>query len=101
MVLILPLSPEAFFVSEEYSGGWCRLPRRTKVPPIEPDIRGATTLRERLEKHRESKTCAECHHKIDPLGFGLENFDELGRWPHPLSKVRQATFREESTQAKG
>ena len=54
-----------------------------EVPPIEPDIRGATTLRERLEKHRESKTCAECHHKIDPLGFGLENFDELGRWrPH-------------------
>lgn len=51
-----------------------------EVPPIEPDIRGATTLRERLEKHRESKTCAECHHKIDPLGFGLENFDELGRW---------------------
>ena len=51
-----------------------------EVPPIEPDIRGATTLRERLEKHRESKTCAECHHKIDPLGFGLETFDELGRW---------------------
>ena len=51
-----------------------------EVPPIEPDIRGATTLRERLEKHRESKTCAECHHKIDPLGFGLEAFDELGRW---------------------
>ena len=51
-----------------------------EVPPIEPDIRGATTLRERLEKHRESKTCAECHRKIDPLGFGLETFDELGRW---------------------
>ena len=51
-----------------------------EVPPIEPDIRGATTLRERLEKHRESKTCADCHRKIDPLGFGLETFDELGRW---------------------
>ncbi|MEN8680963.1 MAG: DUF1592 domain-containing protein [Akkermansiaceae bacterium] len=51
-----------------------------EVPPIEPDVRGATTLRERLEKHRESKTCAECHRKIDPLGFGLETFDQLGRW---------------------
>ena len=55
-------------------------PPPDEVPPIEPDVRGATTLRERLEKHRESKTCAECHRKIDPLGFGLETFDELGRW---------------------
>ena len=50
------------------------------VPAIEPDIRGAVTIREQLEKHRESATCAECHRKIDPLGFALENFDAIGGW---------------------
>ena len=55
-------------------------PPPDEVPPVEPDVRGATTLRQRLAKHLESKTCAECHRKIDPPGFGLEGFDELGRW---------------------
>ncbi|MDA9831125.1 DUF1592 domain-containing protein [Akkermansiaceae bacterium] len=67
------------FVSENILGV-VPPPPPDEVPPIEPDVRGATTLRERLEKHRESKTCAECHRKIDPLGFGLETFDQLGRW---------------------
>lgn len=55
-------------------------PPPDEVPPIEPDVRGATTLREQLAKHLESRTCMECHRKIDPPGFGLEAFDELGRW---------------------
>ena len=42
--------------------------------------RGATTIREQLIKHREIKTCAECHRKIDPMGFALENFDPVGGW---------------------
>ena len=50
------------------------------VPAIEPDIRGAVTIREQLIKHREIATCAECHRKIDPLGFALENFDAIGGW---------------------
>ncbi len=50
------------------------------VPAIEPDVSGATTIRERLAKHRADPTCAECHRKIDPLGFSLENFDPIGRW---------------------
>ena len=50
------------------------------VPEIEPDIRSAKTVREQLEKHRAIATCAECHRKIDPLGFALENFDAIGRW---------------------
>lgn len=50
------------------------------VPQIDPDIRGATTVREQLAKHREIATCAECHRKIDPLGFALENFDAIGGW---------------------
>jgi mono/diheme cytochrome c family protein len=38
------------------------------------------TLRQRLEKHRSKPECASCHARIDPLGFGLENFDSIGRW---------------------
>ncbi len=50
------------------------------VEPIEPDIRGATTIREMLAKHRDIATCQECHRRIDPWGFGLENFDAIGAW---------------------
>jgi uncharacterized protein DUF1588/uncharacterized protein DUF1585 len=50
------------------------------VPAVEPDIRGATTIREQLAKHREIASCAACHAKIDPLGFALENFDVIGGW---------------------
>jgi hypothetical protein len=50
------------------------------VEPLEPDIRGATTIRDQLAKHRTVATCNECHRKIDPLGFALENFDPIGRW---------------------
>jgi len=50
------------------------------VPAIDPDVSGATTIRDRLAKHRADKTCAECHRKIDPLGFSLETFDPIGRW---------------------
>ena len=49
------------------------------VEPLEPDIRGATTIREQLSKHREIETCAQCHRKIDPIGFALETFDPIGR----------------------
>jgi hypothetical protein len=50
------------------------------VPPIDPDIRGATSMREVLTKHRENATCYDCHMKIDPPGFALENFDPIGGW---------------------
>lgn len=50
------------------------------VPAIEPDIRGATTIKEQLAKHRDIASCAACHRKIDPLGFALENFDVIGGW---------------------
>ncbi|TWU58367.1 DUF1592 domain-containing protein [Rubripirellula reticaptiva] len=48
------------------------------VEPLEPDIRGATTIRQQLAKHRNVATCAECHRKIDPIGFALESFDPIG-----------------------
>jgi hypothetical protein len=50
------------------------------VPAIDPDVSGATTIRDRLAKHRADAACAECHRKIDPLGFSLEAYDPVGRW---------------------
>jgi hypothetical protein len=38
------------------------------------------TLRERTEMHRSDPVCANCHRLLDPIGFGLENFDAIGRW---------------------
>lgn len=48
------------------------------VPAVEPDIRGAVTLRQQLEKHRDTVSCSACHAHIDPPGFALENFDVIG-----------------------
>jgi len=60
--------------------GYTPSPPPPNVPAIEPDIRSATTIRELLEKHRAAPKCAECHRKIDPYGFALENFDAIGGW---------------------
>lgn len=49
------------------------------VPALDPDIRGAVSIREQLAKHRESAACNQCHRKFDPLGFALEGFDPIGR----------------------
>ncbi len=38
------------------------------------------SLRQRMEEHRKNPTCASCHARMDPIGFGLENFDAVGRW---------------------
>lgn len=48
------------------------------VPAVEPDIRGATTIREQLKLHRANQACARCHARIDPPGFALEEFDVIG-----------------------
>jgi hypothetical protein len=53
-------------------------PPPANVPAVEPDVRGATTIREQLEKHRSDPNCASCHAKIDPPGFALEAFDVIG-----------------------
>ena len=50
------------------------------VPGVEPDIRGASTLREQLAKHRELESCNNCHRVIDPPGFALESYDVMGGW---------------------
>ena len=45
---------------------------------VEPDVRGATTIREQLDKHRDNASCNACHAKLDPPGFALEAFDVIG-----------------------
>ncbi|MBI5800316.1 MAG: DUF1592 domain-containing protein [Verrucomicrobia bacterium] len=55
-------------------------PPPPNVPAIEPDIRGAQTIREQLAKHRATENCAGCHARIDPPGFALENYDVIGGW---------------------
>lgn len=53
-------------------------PPPPSVGAIDPDTRGATTVREQLDKHRNDASCAACHAKIDPAGFALESFDPIG-----------------------
>ncbi|QDV50091.1 DUF1592 domain-containing protein [Gimesia fumaroli] len=60
------------------------------VPPAPPNVPSlekqdqkqvaSLTLRERTELHRSEAVCANCHRLLDPIGFGLENFDAIGRW---------------------
>lgn len=61
-----------------------------RIPPPPPDIpeleeqdqksTEGLTLRQRTELHQSDPTCANCHKVFDPIGFGLENFDAIGRW---------------------
>jgi cytochrome c553 len=52
------------------------------VPPLEKAAKSdkGLTMRQILARHRADATCATCHNLIDPIGFGLENFDWMGRW---------------------
>ncbi len=55
-------------------------PPPASVSAVDPDIRGATTIREQLAKHRNQESCNACHRTIDPPGFALESFDVMGGW---------------------
>ena len=58
-------------------------PPPPNVPTLEKQDKNKTahlTLRQRTELHRTNPTCASCHKILDPIGFGLENFDAIGRW---------------------
>lgn len=59
------------------------------VPGVEPDIRGATTLRELLDKHRNTESCNGCHKVIDAPGFALENYDVIGGWRDRFRSIDQ------------
>jgi hypothetical protein len=58
------------------------------VPSLEEkDLGTLKTMREQLEAHRAQPVCASCHVRMDPLGFGLENFDAVGRWRDAVGKL--------------
>lgn len=95
MASVLKVTANGTTTSPVLRGAWV-LDRILGTPPpkptvdveaVEPDIRGATTIREQLAKHREHGACANCHKQIDPPGFALENFDVIGGWRDNYRKI--------------
>ena len=66
-------------------------PPPKEVPAITPDLNGAETVRDLLEKHRSDKACMECHRRMDPLGFALEAYDPIGRFRTSYSKTQNVS----------
>jgi hypothetical protein len=88
MAAVLKVTANGTYTSPVLRGAWV-LDRLLGTPPspppegvsaIEPDIRGAVTIRDQLAKHRKVAACASCHAKIDPPGFALESYDVIGGW---------------------
>ncbi|MFK7820644.1 MAG: DUF1592 domain-containing protein [Planctomycetaceae bacterium] len=85
---VLKVTANGTVTSPVTRGSWVisRLLNEPPSPPppsvgaIEPDTRGATTVREQLAKHRSDASCNSCHATIDPPGFALESFDVIGGW---------------------
>ncbi len=85
---ILKMTTNASYTSPVKRGAWI-MERIVGLPPdppppdvaaVEPDIRGANTIREQLDKHKNVAVCSQCHRQIDPPGFALENYDVVGGW---------------------
>lgn len=85
---VLKVTANGTTTSPVLRGAWImeRILGKPLPPPppgtgaVEPDTRGATTIRQQLDKHRSVASCAVCHKTIDPPGFALESFDVLGAW---------------------
>jgi hypothetical protein len=84
---VLKVTANGTTTSPVLRGAWAienllgiHVPPPPPVPAVEPDLTGATTLRQQLDKHRNDASCASCHSKIDPAGFALESFDAIGGW---------------------
>ena len=89
---ILKVTANGTTTSPVLRGAWAienllgiHVPPPPPVPAVEPDLTGATTLRQQLDKHRNDASCASCHSKIDPPGFALESFDAIGGWRECVS----------------
>jgi len=86
MASVLKITANGTTTSPVLRGHWITeriLGIETRPPPpsvkaVEPDIRGAVTIRQQLAKHRDNPSCASCHTKMDPPGFALESFDVMG-----------------------
>lgn len=88
MASVLKVTANGTTTSPVLRGAWVLdriLGTPTPPPPdnvsaIDPDIRGATTIRDQLARHRSVESCGVCHRQIDPPGFALESFDCIGGW---------------------
>jgi len=86
MASVLKITANGTTTSPVLRGHWITeriLGHETSPPPanvkaVDPDIRGAVTIRQQLAKHRDNPSCASCHIKMDPPGFALESFDVMG-----------------------
>jgi hypothetical protein len=76
-------------------------PPPPNIKPVEPDVRGAVTLREQLALHRGTGACASCHAKFDPYGFALESFDVTGRFRAKYREVDPEVVKLPTHQRKG
>ncbi len=83
--MVLKVTANGTTTSPVIRGNWIaervlgiRVAPPPSVPAVEPDIRGAVTIRQQLELHRNDASCAACHAKIDPPGLALEAFDVMG-----------------------
>ncbi|MGH9372150.1 MAG: DUF1592 domain-containing protein, partial [Vicinamibacterales bacterium] len=86
---VLTVSSYATRTSPVLRGKWV-LDNLLNAPPPDPPadvpnldettIGTSASMRAQLEEHRKNPTCASCHRRMDPLGFGLENFDAVGKW---------------------
>jgi mono/diheme cytochrome c family protein len=67
-------------------------PPPANVPALGTPVANAkkTTVREKLEQHRDDPNCTACHKKIDPLGIAFDNYDAIGRW-RTVETVRDGT----------
>lgn len=101
---LLKLTSSKFATSPILRGTWILkniYGRKLNPPPDlvfdEPDIRGATTVKEMIEKHKNSVTCNRCHARIDPLGLALEHYDEMGLWRDEYRHVEMMSLENKNT----
>lgn len=94
---ILKVTANGLSSSPVIRGAWI-LDRILGTPPsppppgvgsIDPDTRGATTVRGQLAKHSTDPSCAGCHQYIDPPGFALESFDVMGAWRDQYRSMKE------------
>ena len=110
---VLTVSSYATRTSPVLRGKWVLENLLNSAPPPPPPtvprldesaVGTTTTLRQQMDLHRKDPTCASCHRRMDPLGFGLENFDAIGQWRTEDGKFadrfhRAAPRRPDSSQA--
>jgi hypothetical protein len=97
MAAVMAMGSNGEHTSPVERGAWVlRKLLHDPPPPAPPNVPQLTrlegkllTTRERLKLHQEEPQCASCHRRIDPIGFGLENFDAVGRWRTEDSYVKE------------